>query len=196
MIQALKRARKAGLRIVVVSGRTLAHLERQLPGVADAIVAENGCIVRVGASAPVKVAELPECERATAIGLGRDVEEGEALVSVALEGSARLREALENQPVSLLPNKDRLMVVPTGVDKASGLAHALRELHIDPSRTIAFGDAENDMPMLRMAGLGVAVANAVDELKRAADVVTEEPHGRGVVRFLERNVLAREEATR
>jgi hydroxymethylpyrimidine pyrophosphatase-like HAD family hydrolase len=46
---------------------------------------------------------------------------------------------------------------------------------------VAIGDAENDLPMLAAVGCGVAVANALDEVKAAADLVTSKPNGSGTV---------------
>lgn len=58
-----------------------------------------------------------------------------------------------------------------GVDKGTGLAALCRYLGIDPERSIAVGDAPNDLPMIRTAGLGVAMGNAKPEVLEAADVV-------------------------
>jgi hypothetical protein len=72
------------------------------------------------------------------------------------------------------------MVLPTGVNKASGLAAALNELKLSPHNVVAVGDAENDLPMLLFAGCGVAVANALESVKRKSDLVMEKDHGEGV----------------
>jgi Cof subfamily protein (haloacid dehalogenase superfamily) len=81
---------------------------------------------------------------------------------------------------------DQLHVRPAGVDKRTGLAHVLDHLGVAPSQMLAAGDWWNDVGMLRMAGVAVAPANAVDGARDAAHHVTE--HGcedDGVVRFLE-----------
>lgn len=65
-----------------------------------------------------------------------------------------------------------------GVDKGSGLLALCGELGILPERCIAAGDADNDLPMLRAAGLGVAMGNAPAHVKTAADlVVADLDHG-------------------
>lgn len=56
--------------------------------------------------------------------------------------------------------------------KANGLLTVCRLLDIDPSQTFAIGDSGNDIPMLRVAGFGVAMGNAPDEVKLAARAVT------------------------
>ncbi|MFD8840830.1 HAD family hydrolase [Streptomyces pseudogriseolus] len=68
---------------------------------------------------------------------------------------------------------------PCGVTKATGLALAAEHLGLRPEDTIAFGDMPNDVPMLRWAGHGVAMANAHPELKAVADEVTSSKAERG-----------------
>ena len=62
--------------------------------------------------------------------------------------------------------------IPVGTSKASGLSNVCKGLGIDSSEVIAFGDAENDLEMIQFAGHGVAMGNACDALKDAADEVT------------------------
>jgi Cof subfamily protein (haloacid dehalogenase superfamily) len=57
---------------------------------------------------------------------------------------------------------------------------------IDPSRTIAFGDADNDVDMLRFAGHGVAVGGMTDEVREAADAVAPPVNEDGVASYLEK----------
>ena len=65
-----------------------------------------------------------------------------------------------------------------GVDKGSGLLRLCSELGIPPERSIACGDADNDIPMLKAAGLGVAMGNAAGHIKAAAHkVVSDLDHG-------------------
>ncbi len=57
-------------------------------------------------------------------------------------------------------------------DKGSGIRSFLQYAGIDKSDTIGFGDGHNDLPMMREVGFGVAMGNAVEEMKQAADYVT------------------------
>lgn len=66
---------------------------------------------------------------------------------------------------------EALEIVPTGVNKAAGLARVAAILGIPREETIAIGDGENDISMLRWAGLGIAMANAPENVKAAADVI-------------------------
>ena len=65
-----------------------------------------------------------------------------------------------------------LEVIPAVINKGQGLRDTCKALGIDPCDTVAFGDAENDIPMLRAAGIGVAMGNAAEAVKAAADAVT------------------------
>lgn len=65
-----------------------------------------------------------------------------------------------------------LDLAPVGVSKAYGLAHVADELGVDQADVLAIGDGRNDVEMLRWAGRGVAMGQAVDVVKAAADDVT------------------------
>ena len=69
-------------------------------------------------------------------------------------------------------NKGSVMVLPSGVTKATGLSSALKELGIVSDRVVGVGDAENDHAFLRLCGLSVAVSNALSSLVAAVDLVT------------------------
>jgi HAD superfamily hydrolase (TIGR01484 family) len=65
-----------------------------------------------------------------------------------------------------------LDLAPVGVSKASGLAYVALELGVDADDVLAIGDGRNDIEMLRWAGRGVAMGQAIEEVKEAADAVT------------------------
>lgn len=73
-----------------------------------------------------------------------------------------------------------------GVDKATGIRTFADYYGFDVSETIAFGDGGNDIPMLRAAGIGVAMGNASETVKQAADYVTETVDEDGIRNALER----------
>lgn len=76
-----------------------------------------------------------------------------------------------------------------GADKGTALRELCRRLGIAPEETIAFGDGTNDISMLRAAGIGVAMANAPDEVKAAADYVTDTNNNAGVAQAIRKFVL-------
>ena len=73
-----------------------------------------------------------------------------------------------------------------GIDKAHALEGALPKLGIDASEVAAFGDGQNDKSMLAWAGTGVAMANAVDETKAVAQMVTASNNEDGIAVALEK----------
>ncbi len=77
-----------------------------------------------------------------------------------------------------------LDVNPEGVSKASALEMVRRRLHVEPGDTVAVGDQRNDIEMLRWAARGVAMGNAPDEVKEAADEVTATVDEDGLVPVL------------
>jgi hypothetical protein len=83
-------------------------------------------------------------------------------------------------------NKDAVMIVHSGVTKATGLAAALDELCLSPHNVVAVGDAENDHAFLGCCECAVAVANAIPALKEHADLVTNASHGDGVCELVDR----------
>ena len=75
-------------------------------------------------------------------------------------------------------------VTHRGVDKGVALRSVAERLGIDVADTIAFGDGGNDVAMLRMAGIGVAMGNANDDVKRYADMVTTSVDDDGIANAL------------
>lgn len=76
--------------------------------------------------------------------------------------------------------------MPLHVDKARSLERLLEHLHMDVSDVIACGDGFNDLSMIRFAGIGVAMANAQDVVKKAADYVTLSNDEDGVAHVIEK----------
>lgn len=79
-----------------------------------------------------------------------------------------------------------LEVIPLTINKGQGILDICRTLNISADEVIAFGDAENDIPMLRCAGIGVAMGNAAPAVKEAADYVTLTNNQDGIAAALER----------
>lgn len=78
-----------------------------------------------------------------------------------------------------------LEVIPNAINKGRGIQEICRALNVKPSEVIAFGDAENDIPMLQTAGVGVAMGNAAEQVKAAADMVTASNNQDGIAAALE-----------
>lgn len=117
------------------------------------------------------------------------VDEGEKLIP--------LRAAVESHPLAkeftlVLSEETLYEILPKGVGKHLTVEKLTEVLQLDPKKVIAVGDYYNDLTMLQAAGVGVAVANAVPEVKAAADYVTvsnEEHAIAQVIADLEQGVL-------
>ena len=83
-------------------------------------------------------------------------------------------------------NNGLIEVNPIGTSKATGVEEVARPLEITAEDVVAFGDMPNDVPMLRWAGLGVAMGNAHPEAIAAANEVTAPNTDDGLARVLER----------
>lgn len=189
---ALARLKAAGLRLLLVTGRELPELQSVFSHYAlfDAIVAENGGLLfqpgmheeRILAAAPPATLLQALQRRRVPLSVGRSIlatwkpHESEVLAAIRECG-------LEWQ---IIFNKHSVMCLPPGVNKASGLTAALETLQLSPLNVLAVGDAENDHAMLQLCGYRAAVANAIETLRREADIVTRADHGAGVVELIER----------
>lgn len=80
-------------------------------------------------------------------------------------------------------------VAAAGCSKSAGLRHYAALHGVEMAQVVAIGDSLNDIPMLEAAGLGVAMGNAGDEVKQAADVVVADNEHDGVAEAIRRYVL-------
>jgi len=194
-IDALARARAAGKRLILVTGRPRDKLlgdfrQREL---FDAVVLENGAVFyRAGTGEERLLGEPPPtCFSRELIRRGVPVDRlgaGRVMVYTWRPHEEIVARTIRDLglPHEVIFNKDAVMVLPPGIDKAAGLNVALEELNLTGEETIAVGDAENDAQLLRVCGLGVAVANATEGLRHQADLVTEAARGAGVVELIDR----------
>ena len=92
---------------------------------------------------------------------------------------------------SLWTGTTRITLQPAGTSKGSGLRHLL-DLHwLEPEDCMVFGDWHNDLHMFAVGGVNVAMANAVDEVKAAAEIVLDRTcEEDGVACFLEQQFLS------
>jgi len=192
-VAAVERLRKSGRRVVLVTGRELRDLQTVFDrfDLFDLVVAENGALLYrpqtreekcVAEPPPPALAERLRERGAIPLHTGRViVATREPYEVAALEVVREL--GLEWQVIF---NKGAVMLLPSGVNKQTGLTLALEELCLSMRNTVAVGDAENDHAMLAASECGVAVANALDSLKERADLVTRGARGAGVEELIDR----------
>lgn len=108
----------------------------------------------------------------------------QAIVFVNKEHEAEVTKDLGQFEITRW-NKNAIDIVSKGASKVQGIEAYLQHEGIAVSESAAFGDGENDMAMLKFVGAGVAMGNAIDELKEAADYVTVDIDNDGLKKGLE-----------
>src|SRR4249920_2188322 len=148
--RAIEDARDRGIVVLLVTGRRLSELQQAAGDLTcfDAIVGEdgavltfpsNGRLIRIGRRPSPAVVE--EIKR-----LGVDISVGESVIEAAAEDAPQILDAIRRleQPLVIIFNRDRLMVLPQAISKATGLREALFALRLSIHNTVGIGDAEND----------------------------------------------------
>jgi hydroxymethylpyrimidine pyrophosphatase-like HAD family hydrolase len=189
---ALQRLKASGRKLILVTGRQMDELVRAFPdvGLCSLVVAENGALLYRPHDKTETVLAPPPTpgfvhalqKRGVApLGVGR------VIVAAWRPHDVQILEVIREQGLELqvIYNKDAVMVLPTGVNKATGLRAALAELGISPEQTVGVGDAENDHALLTLCGFSAAVANALPSLKGEVDYVTRGDHGAGVTELID-----------
>ena len=192
-IDALERLRVSGRRLIIVTGRRSEDLRAVFPrlDLFERVVTENGAVLYDHAARTERLLTDAADERFIAALRERGVEPlsiGNVVVATSRLHETTVLESIRELGLGLqvVLNKGNAMVLPAGVDKASGLRAALRDLRLSPHNVVGVGDAENDATFLSLCGYSVAVANALSALKQRADLVTDAGYGAGVLELVER----------
>ncbi|MEI9409758.1 HAD-IIB family hydrolase [Mesorhizobium salmacidum] len=186
-LAALERFKKSGRKLLLVTGRELPDLKRVFPdiGMFDKVVAENGALIYTPASEEERViSPSPEPKfiaRLKKQGV-KPLSAGRSIVATWEPHQATVLEVIKKMGLELeiIFNKGAVMILPSGVNKATGLAAALEDLHLSPHNVVGIGDAENDHAFLQACGCSVAVDNAIPAVKGTANLVTRGARGKGV----------------
>jgi hydroxymethylpyrimidine pyrophosphatase-like HAD family hydrolase len=174
--EAIQEARAHGVVVALVTGRILSEL-RQVAGDLsrfDVVVAENGAVLAFPNGRtwvlhrPPPPALLDElCRRKVDFKLGECVLEADA------SAAPRMLKAIQKLelPLVLAFNHGRVMLLPQGISKATGLRKALDTLRLSLHNCLAIGDGENDFQMLEAVEFGVAAGWGSRSLHAIADEV-------------------------
>jgi hydroxymethylpyrimidine pyrophosphatase-like HAD family hydrolase len=181
----------------IVSGREISFLKQvnnSFGHLFSFLVAENGAVLYFSDSDELAIVGREWSQRARLLFSEADfpIQFWEIIGSSRRENSYKITKLLKisGMEAKLVPNKNSVMVVPPNVDKGTGVASAVA--HFGETSEIlltCFGDGENDVALFGPADIRVAVSNAVPQLKRIADVVTEKEGGYGVEEYLRKNML-------
>jgi HAD superfamily hydrolase (TIGR01484 family) len=195
-VEALVRLRNSGAKLLLVTGRQLGELLSVCMAIRlfDRVVAENGALLY----RPAERETRPLAGRPPRHFLERLRERkvkplaaGRSIVATVQEFAPVVEKTIADMGLDLemIFNRDSLMILPRGVNKALGFKAAIAELGVPANAVVGVGDAENDDVFLRLCGVYAAVANAIPSIRAAADIITEEDHGAGVVELINK-VLA------
>jgi hydroxymethylpyrimidine pyrophosphatase-like HAD family hydrolase len=190
-LAALARFSASGRSLVLVTGRHLPDLKSVFAGLSvfDVVVAENGGLLYFPRSGTVQTLAPPPSgafvERLRQRGV-TDLLVGQTIVASTIDHHATIRRTIAELGLDLaiILNTDAVMVLPPGIDKASGLRAALASLSLPAESVAAIGDAENDIVFLAACGHAVAVANALPQVKAVAHTVTAGSRGAGMEEFI------------
>jgi hypothetical protein len=178
-----------------VTGRQLEDLLAIFPQVTlfTRVVAENGAVLYDPACREETILATPPPEEfyqaLHARGVG-SLSRGRVIVATEHPYEVAVLDTIQSLGLELqvIFNKGSVMILPSGVNKATGLTAALEEVGLSPHNVVGVGDAENDHAFLRLCECAVAVANALPMLKEQADVVTQSDCGAGVGELIEQLV--------
>jgi len=186
-IASLTKLLESGRRLILVTGRVLPELQAVFPrlDLFERVVAENGALIyrpQTREEVPLIPPPPPEfVARLQALHVN-PLSVGQGIVATWVPNDHHVLAAIRELGLNLqiTYNKGAVMVLPAGVNKASGLTAALAELHLSPHNVVGVGDAENDEAFLNICGCSIAVANALEAVKAKVDWVTESSRGAGV----------------
>jgi len=189
-IEVLRQAQDKGSVVMLASGNVLPIVYglSTFIGLRGPVIAENGGVVSYqdevhtlfSNQVPMRAYEhlkqvMPGVRRLytdhwrrTEVGLNRETDLDKVL------------EALKDWPLEVEATGFAIHLMEKGHSKMSGVRKACQLIGVDPAEVVAFGDADNDVLMLKECGYGVAVGNASDKAKNAADLVTKGRHAEGV----------------
>ena len=186
--EALAALKKTGRKLLLITGRNMTSLKRAFPRLKlfDRVVAENGALLYDPATEQERIIAPPPSaafvERLRERGVS-PLSVGHSIVATWSPHEKTVLEVIQELGLELhiIFNKGAVMVLPSNVNKASGLCAALDELELSRLNVVGVGDAENDHAFLKCCGCSAAVANAIPSLAAEVDIPLALARGEGVV---------------
>jgi hypothetical protein len=197
-LEAVRALRQMPIPVVLATGNVICFVRAaaKLLGASDMMIGENGGVVQAGYDAkPVVLADIERCRRA------REALKKEFPDIVPLDETYRKSELAFRRGIDLQRARDimagqfpDLEIVDTqfalhlkhrSVTKATGMRKIAEVMGLETGNVAAMGDSANDLPMLREAGVAIAVGNATPELKAVADYISAAKYGEGAAEGFE-----------
>ena len=185
-VAALEQVVASGRKFILVTGRMLRELLPLFPQSRSAPESslENGAVLYRPATRDQRLLADP----ASAVLIDTlkrkgvtPLDVGDSIIATVRPHEVPIMEAIRDLGLEhhVIFNRESVMVLPPGINKATGLAAALDELQLSPHEVVGIGDSENDHALFQASELAVAVASAVPTLRDAADWVTTQSNGAG-----------------
>jgi phosphoglycolate phosphatase (TIGR01487 family) len=187
--------------VVLASGNTSCFMDAlsRMIGTQGAFIAENGGVYRTGQTEPLRILgnqtlcrealdAVTEFYRRSGITLDlySPTYRFADLAFARTVPVDEVREIVKKIPVDVLDTGFAIHIQARGVTKGLAFLNLVSELGLDPSDFLAAGDAENDIELLRYAGIGIAVQNAHPSAAAAATYISEKKFGDGFVEAIDR----------
>ena len=195
-LAALEAVRNSQRKIVLVTGRILDDLNNTFSrmDLFDRVVAENGAVLYCPATGKQRLLADPPPQEFIDELVRRGpahVSTGRVIVATRSPHETTAVEVIRELGLELqiIFNKGAVMILPSGVNKATGLNAALHELGLSRHNAVGIGDAENDHAFLSQCECSVAVENALEALKEQTEWVTAGPNGDGTAELI-RSLIA------
>jgi hydroxymethylpyrimidine pyrophosphatase-like HAD family hydrolase len=186
-IAAIERLRSSGRRAVLITGRRLESLKESCPDLSpfNYVVAENGAVVydpRTRAETPLGPPPPAEfVARLKELGV-EPIEAGRVIVATWMPHHLSALQAIQELGLELhiTFNRAAVMILPAGLNKATGMLYALRKLGLSAHEAIGVGDSENDHSFLARCECAATVASAVPSIRKRASLVASKDNGEGL----------------
>ncbi len=192
-LDAVRRFKASGRKFILVTGREVPELESVFPDykLCDAIVAENGALIVWPNEGRDEVLGEPPPEAFLTEIVHRGIKPfsvGKVIFATWRPHENAVLDIIQSLGLGyqIIFNKRAVMVLPSGINKATGLKRAMKRMNLAPANIVAVGDAENDHAFLESCAVAAAVENALPVLKERCDVVLSRDHGAGVVELIDR----------
>ena len=192
VLSALYRFRSSGRKLVLLTGRDLEGLLSELGpiDIFDRAVLENGGVLYRPDTRSLRLLAQPLPSAFVAELRNHGVEPlsvGRVIASTQRPYDAIAAKLIRELglEMDIIYNRDSVLIAPSGVDKASGLAVVLDEYGYTTAEVVGIGDAENDLKFLSQCGFSAAVANAISKVKIEADMILSGPNGSGIIELID-----------
>jgi hypothetical protein len=192
-LDALRRVRASGRKLILVTGREQDDLALVFPhfDLFDLLVLENGAVLYwpeskrteiLGEAPPPNLCRLLSERGVTPLSCGK------VILATWRPHETTVLKVISDLELEyqIIFNKEAVMALPSGINKATGLARALNEIKLSSENVVGIGDAENDHAFLDSCAVAAAVDNALPSLKEKCDLVMTKDHGPGVVELIDR----------